>query len=170
MDDGVRHDQQLVFTVADGDYGIPVLKVKEILQWEEVTPVPGTPPAVAGVTNVRGAPTPVIDLARKFGLGSRDVGRRTCILVVEALLGGAATVVGLKAEAVQEVLDLAPGDLVDPPSFGGDVRVDFLHGLARHGKRFVLLLDIDRVLAAADAEISAAIASATGAADGQEAA
>ncbi|HSM91819.1 MAG TPA: chemotaxis protein CheW [Anaeromyxobacteraceae bacterium] len=160
MDDGVRHDQQLVFTVADGDYGIPVLKVKEILQWEEVTPVPGTPPAIAGVTNVRGIPTPVVDLARKFGLGSREVGRRTCILVVEAVLGGAPTVLGLKAEAVQEVLDLAPGDLAEPPSFGGDVRVDFLHGLARHGKRFVLLLDIDRVLAAADAELSAAIAAA----------
>jgi purine-binding chemotaxis protein CheW len=169
MDDGVRHDQQLVFTVADGDYGIPVLKVREILQWEEVTPVPGTPPTVAGVTNVRGTPTPVIDLARKFGLGSRAPGRLTCILVVEALLGGAVAVVGLKVEAVREVLDVAPADHSPAPSFGADVRVDFLHGLARHGKRFVLLLDIDRVLAAADAEISAAIASASGAAK-QEAA
>lgn len=169
MDDGVRHDQQLVFTVADGDFGIPVLKVKEILQWEGVTPVPGTPPAVAGVTSVRGTPTPVIDLARKFGLGSRPPGRLTCILVVEALLEGAVTVVGLKVEAVQEVLDVAPGERAAPPSFGAEVRVAFLHGLARRGKGFVLLLDVDRVLAAADEEISAAIASASGAAT-QEAA
>ncbi len=165
MDDGVRHDQQLVFTVAGGDYGMPVLKVKEILQWEEVTPVPGTPPAIAGVTNVRGTPTPVIDLARKFGLGSRPPGRLTCILVVEALLGGAVTVVGLKVEAVQEVLDITPGHVAPPPSFGADARVDFLQGIARHGKRFLLLLDIDRVLAAADAEICAAIASVNDAAN-----
>ena len=167
MDDKVRHEQQLVFTVADGDFGVPVLKVKEILQWEGVTAVPGTPAAVAGVTNVRGTATPVVDLAQKFGLGSRPAGKRTCILVVEARVGGEPIVMGLKVEAVQEVLDLTPGDLVEPPSFGGDVRVDFLHGLARHGKRFVLLLDIDRVLAAADAELSAAIA---GAAAQQEAA
>lgn len=160
MADAVRHDQQLVFTVADGDYGIPVLKVKEILQWEEVTAVPGTPPHVAGVTNVRGVPTAVVDLARRFGLGSRPAGRRTCILVVETVLGGTPAVVGLKAEAVQEVIDVLPDDLLPPPSLGTEARIDFLHGLARHGKGFVLLLDIDRALAANEGELSAAIASA----------
>jgi purine-binding chemotaxis protein CheW len=156
----ISHDQQLVFTVAEGDYGIPVLKVKEILQWEEVTPVPGTPPSVAGVTNVRGLPIPVIDLSRRFGLGARPAGRRTCILVVETILGDAPAVVGLKAEAVQEVIDVPPAERLPPPSLGTEARIDFLHGLARHGKGFVLLLDIDRVLAAAEGELSAAIAAA----------
>jgi purine-binding chemotaxis protein CheW len=149
------HEQQLVFTTGDADFGIPVLKVKEILQWEGVTAVPGTPPAIAGVTNVRGTATPVIDLSMKFGYGARPAGKRTCILVVETQVAGEAAVMGLKVDAVQEVLDLAPDDVEPPPSFGAGVRVDFLQGLARHGKRFVLLLDIDRVLAAADAELAA---------------
>lgn len=161
MADALRHEQQLVFTVAGTDYGLPVLKVREILQWEGVTPVPGTPPAISGVTNIRGAATPVLDVALKFGLGARPDGKRTCILVVEALVGGEPTVMGLKVDAVQEVLDLTPGDVEPPPSFGAGVSLDFLHGLARHGKRFVLLLDIDRVLSAADAELGAFIARAT---------
>lgn len=160
MDDKIRHEQQLVFTVADGDFGVPVLKVKEILQWEGVTAVPGTPAAVAGVTNVRGTATPVVDLAQKFGLGARPASKRTCILVVEARVGGDPIVMGLKVEAVQEVLDLADDDVEPPPSFGTGVRVDFLHGLAHHGKRFVLLLDIDRVLGATDTELQAFIARA----------
>lgn len=156
-----RHDQQLVFTIGDADFGIPVLKVKEILQWEGVTAVPGTPPAVAGVTNVRGTATPVVDLSVKFGYGARPAGKRTCILVVETQVAGEAAVMGLKVDAVQEVLDLAPGDVEPPPAFGAGVRVDFLRGLARHGKqRFVLLLELDRVLAAADAELAALVASA----------
>jgi purine-binding chemotaxis protein CheW len=161
MNDAIRHDQELVFTAGESDFGIPVLKVKEILQWEGVTAVPGTPPAIAGVTNVRGTATPVIDLAMKFGLGARPTGKRTCILVVEAQIGGEATVMGLKVEAVQEVLDLGPDDVEPPPSFGAGVRLDFLRGLARHGKqRFLLLLDIDRVLSATDAELTAYIGSA----------
>jgi purine-binding chemotaxis protein CheW len=161
MEKETRHDQQLVFTLGDVDFGIPVLKVREILQWEGVTAVPGTPPAIAGVTNVRGTATPVVDLAARFGYGARAAGKRTCILVVEAEIGGDPAVMGLKVDAVQEVLDLAPADVEPPPSFGAGVRVDFLSGLARHGKqRFVLLLELDRVLSATDAEVATFIESA----------
>lgn len=169
MEQPVRHEQQLAFTVAGIDYGIPVLKVKEILQWEGVTPVPGTPPAIAGVANVRGAATPIIDVGQKFGAGTHPEGKRTCILVVEARLDGEPVVMGLKVDAVQEVLDLSPDDVEPPPSFGAGVRLDFLHGLARHGKRFVLLIDVDRVLAASDEELRAFVADAAKAGE-QEAA
>lgn len=160
MDDAVRHEQQLVFTVAGSDFGIPVLHVKEILQWEGVTPVPGTPPAVAGVASIRGTATPVVDLAVKVGRPSAPAGKRTCILVVEARLGGEPVVMGLKVDAVQAVLDLRPDDVEPPPSFGAGVTLDFLHGLARQGKQFVLLLDVDRVLAATDEQLRAFIAGA----------
>lgn len=152
--------QYLSFTVAGTDYGLPILKVKEILQWEDVTRVPGTPAAIRGVMNVRGSVVPVVDLGVKFGKPEAAPTKRTCVLVVEAEVGGAPLVVGVMADLVREVVDLAPGDVEPPPSFGTGVRVDHLLGMGKVAKGFVLLLDIDRVLSASEAELAAAAAEA----------
>jgi chemotaxis signal transduction protein len=156
--------QYLSFTVAGTDYGLPILAVKEILQHEEPTTVPGTPPSIRGVINVRGQVVPVVDLALKFGKSETVATNRTCILVVETHAGGERLVLGVLADAVNEVLDLPAADIEPPPSFGSNVRVDYLTGVGKVGKAFVLLLDLDRVLSASEAELAATAALAAEAA------
>jgi purine-binding chemotaxis protein CheW len=142
--------QYLGFVVAGHECAVGILRVREILEYEAVTPVPGTPPWVRGVMNLRGSVVPVLDLAVKFGLPPGEVTRRTCIVVVETDLEGERVVMGVLADAVSQVLDVAAGDVETAPAFGTAVRVDYLLGLGRVGDRFVLLLDIDRVLSAAE--------------------
>jgi purine-binding chemotaxis protein CheW len=154
----VKAPQYLSFTIAGTDYGLPILTVKEILQHEETTRVPGTPPSIRGVINVRGQVVPVVDLAVKFGRGESAVSKRTCILVVEAVLGADRLTVGVLADAVNEVLDLPPSEIEAAPSFGANVRVDYLTGMGKVGKGFVLLLDAERVLSASEAELAAQVA------------
>ena len=147
--------QYLSFSVGGSDYGVGILRVKEILQYEAITPVPSMPPSVLGVLNLRGSVVPVIDLAVKFGLPPTAVTKRTCILVGETALDGVTTVMGVIADAVSEVLELAPDDIEPPPPFGTRVRADFLLGMGKVGRGFVLLLDLDRVLAAGERELLA---------------
>jgi purine-binding chemotaxis protein CheW len=149
--------QFLSFSVAGSDYGLPILKVREILSYEGATPVPGTPPSIRGVVNVRGAVVPVVDLAVKFGRPATEATKRTCVLVVDAVSGGESITIGLLAAAVNEVVELAAGDVEPPPAFGTGVRVDYLLGLGKTPAGFVLLLDLDRVLSASEAEIAAAV-------------
>jgi len=153
-----EREQHLAFSVAGGDYALGILNVKEILQYEEVTKVPSTPRSIRGVINLRGSVVPVVDLAVKFGLPEASVTKRTCILVVEVDLGGAPTVMGLMADAVSEVIELGSDDVEEPPSFGTGVKVDYIVGMGKVGRKFVLLLDIDKVLAAEeDALVRAAL-------------
>jgi purine-binding chemotaxis protein CheW len=156
----VKAPQYLSFTIAGTDYGLPILTVKEILQFEETTRVPGTPPSIRGVINVRGQVVPIVDLAVKFGRGETAISKRTCILVVEAAMGGDRLTVGVLADAVNEVLDLPAQEIEAAPSFGANVRVDYLTGMGKVGRSFVLLLDADRVLSASEVELAAQVAAA----------
>lgn len=142
--------QYLGFTLAGEACAIRVLDVKEIIEYAVVTRVPTTPPWVRGVMNLRGRVVPVIDLAVKFGLPESPVTRRTCIVVVEVELDGEPAVMGLVVDSVSQVMELPPSDVLPPPRFGTSVRVEYLLGLGRLADRFVLLLDIDRVLSAAE--------------------
>jgi purine-binding chemotaxis protein CheW len=164
----VKAPQYLSFTIAGTDYGLPILTVKEILQHEEGTRVPGTPPSIRGVINVRGQVVPVVDLAVKFGRGETAVTKRTCILVVEAEVGGDRLTVGVLADAVNEVLDLPLAEIEAAPTFGANVRVDYLTGMGKVGRGFVLLLDADRVLSASEAELATQAAAAQAAASPAE--
>ncbi len=155
--DTAERRQYLSFGLAGNDYAVGILQVKEILQYETVTRVPSVPPSIRGVINLRGAVVPVVDLAVKFGLPATPVTKRTCILIVEAALGGERTVMGVVADAVREVLELGPEEIEPPPSFGTQVRVDFLVGMGRAGKGFVLLLDLDRVISAGERDLSATL-------------
>jgi purine-binding chemotaxis protein CheW len=122
--------------------------VREIVEYGAVTRVPSTPPWIRGVVNLRGAVVTVVDLAVKFGLPSSPLDRRTCIVIVETTLGREETVMGVVADVVDEVAAIAPDAIEPPPPFGTCVRVEFLVGLARSGRKFLQLLDIDKVLAA----------------------
>jgi purine-binding chemotaxis protein CheW len=149
--------QHLSFTVGGVDCGLPILKVKEILQFEDVTRIPGAPMAVRGVINVRGSVVPVVDLGVKWGDAALRPTPRACVLVVEVATAGQELVVGVLAERVNEVVDLGPSDVEPPPKLVSGATVDYLTGVGKVGGRFLLLLDVDRALAAEELEQLAAL-------------
>jgi purine-binding chemotaxis protein CheW len=153
-----RMEQILSFTAAGADFGVSILKVREILQYESVTEVPGAPASVRGVANVRGAVVPVLDLGARLGRGAAAPTKRSCILVVDVAPAGEPLTLGVFADAVNEVVDLQPGDVEPPPVLGGGVKLSYIVGLGRLGKRFILLVDLDRVLSASEAKHAAAVA------------
>lgn len=139
-------NQYLTFFIRGEEYAAGILRVKEIIEFERVTRVPAMPDHVRGVINLRGAVLPVIDLAAKFGHGPSEPARTTCIVVAETKLGGEMLTVGVMADAVSEVVDIADDAVEPPPTFGTHVRADFLTGMGKLDNRLVLVLDVDRVL------------------------
>ncbi|HXB53403.1 MAG TPA: chemotaxis protein CheW [Vicinamibacteria bacterium] len=146
--------QYLGFQIAGEEYAIGILRVREILEYDTLTKVPTTPPSIRGVINLRGSVVPVVDLAVKFGLSESVISKRTCIVVVEVNLDGERAVMGVLADAVSQVIDLPASEVEPPPPFGTRVRVDCLIGMGRAGRKFVLLLDIDKLLSLDELEMT----------------
>ena len=144
--EAVEQKQYLTFLLANEEYAIGILKVKEIIEYDTVTTVPKTPKWVRGVINLRGAVVPVVDLSIKFGLELKPVTKTTCIVIVETQFESQNTTIGIIVDAVSQVMELATEDLQPVPEFGTRVKVDYLLGMAQLGKKFALLLDVDRVL------------------------
>ena len=142
----IEQTQYLSFYLAGEEYALGILKVREIIEYDTLTSVPRTPPFIRGVINLRGSVVPVIDLAIKFGLPESVITKWTCIVIVEIDFEGEQIVMGLLADSISQVIDLPPEEIEEPPSFGTTVDVDYLLGMGRSGKKFVLILDIDRVL------------------------
>src|SRR5215467_5182170 len=142
----VEQKQYLTFLLANEEYAIGILKVKEIIEYDTVTTVPKTPKWVRGVINLRGAVVPVVDLAIKFGLELKPVTKTTCIVIVETQFESQNTTIGIIVDAVSQVMELATDDVQPVPEFGTRVKVDYLLGMAQLGKKFALLLDVDKVL------------------------
>jgi purine-binding chemotaxis protein CheW len=155
--------QYLGFHVADEEYAVGILRVREILEYDTLTKVPGTPASIRGVINLRGRVVPVVDLAVKLGLPESCITKRSCIVVVEVALEGVATVMGVLADAVSQVIDLPASEIEPPPPFGPRVRVDCLLGMGRAGRKFVLLLDIDRLLSTDELAVAAQLEAETAA-------
>lgn len=137
-----RGGKYLTFFLGNEEYGVEILKVREIIGLMPITRVPRTPEAVCGLINLRGKVIPVIDLRLKFGLNAADHGQRTCIIVVQA----AGVEFGVVIDRVSEVANVADADIENTPAFGADIDTDYLLGIAKSGGRVKLLLDIDRVL------------------------
>ncbi len=144
--------QHLTFQLAGEEYAIGILRVKEIIEYDVVTAVPRAPAAIRGVINLRGSVVPVVDLAVRFGLPERSISKRTCIVIVEVGTGADRTVMGVMADAVSQVIELGPDDVEPPPSFGTPVGHEFLVGMGRADRKFILILDIDRLLTALASE------------------
>lgn len=138
--------QYLSFFLAGEEYALGILQVKEIIEHDTVTRIPGAPAWIGGVLNLRGSVLPVIDVGMKLGLSPCTITRRTCIVVVEIDCQGDALVLGFLVDAVGQVLDFAPDEVEGPPAFGTPILADYLVGMGRAGKKFVLLLDADRIL------------------------
>src|SRR6266404_2101430 len=138
--------QYLTFMIGNEEYAVSLLKVKEIIEYDTITEVPKTPEWVRGVIHLRGSVVPVIDLAVKFRQSPSVAGKLTCIVITEVECEGEATVMGVMADSVRQVIDLRPQDVEEPPTFGTRVKVDYLLGMARAGKKFCLILDTEKVL------------------------
>jgi purine-binding chemotaxis protein CheW len=157
--DAAEQTQYLTFQLAGEEFAFSILRVKEILEYDTITRVPNAPAAVRGVINLRGSVVPVVDLAHLFAAPATTVTKRTCIVIVEARVDGQDLVMGVLADAVSQVMDLAPDAIEPPPAFGSRVRVEYLVGMGKvDARKFVLILDIDRLLG--DVAMSAAIAAA----------
>ena len=138
--------QYLTFQLAGEEYAISILSVREIIDFGTVTRVPRTPQFIRGVINLRGSVVPVIDMAAKLGLPETVNTNRTCIVIVEVNLEGDRVHMGIVTDEVTQVLDLPSDEIEPPPAFGMQVNVDYLVGIGKVNKSFVLILDIDRVL------------------------
>lgn len=147
-----RDGKYLTFTLAAEEYGISILKVKEIIGLMAITMVPQTPGYVKGVINLRGKVIPVVDLRLKFGMPAMEYTERTCIIVVEIRADAASILIGIVVDAVSEVLNIKMGDIEETPNFGSRLQTDYILGMAKAGEGIKILLDIDRVLRSEELE------------------
>ncbi|MHC4541640.1 MAG: chemotaxis protein CheW [Planctomycetota bacterium] len=145
-----KEGKYLTFALGPEEYGLEILKVREIIGYMDITAVPQTPHHVKGVINLRGQVIPVIDLRAKFGMETTEVTEETCIIVVETSQGDRKFSTGIVVDHVQEVLDIAGEDIEEAPQFGSSVNTDFILGMGKIGESVKILLDIDKVLAGED--------------------
>jgi len=139
--------QYLTFVLGGEVFALGILAIKEIIEYAPLTAVPMMPAYVRGVINLRGAVVPVLDLAVRFGRPSSPVSKRTCIVIIEIEGGAERQVAGVVVDAVNAVLDIPAGDIEPPPAFGAQIRTDFIEGMGKVNGRFVVLLDVNHVLA-----------------------
>jgi purine-binding chemotaxis protein CheW len=137
-----RGGKYLTFFLAGEEYGVEILKVREIIGMMSVTPVPGMPAYVNGVVNLRGKVIPVIDLRLKFSMEAVAQTSESCIIVLDVQ----GRLMGMQVDRVSEVLDIAGGDIEDAPPVGDGADTAFILGMAKSKGRVKILLDIDRVL------------------------
>ena len=144
----VSRVQYLAFITAGEEYAIGIVKVSEIVEYEAVTTVPNSPIWIRGVTNLRGRVVPVVDLAVKFGLPASGISKFSCIIITEVMFQGESLIMGVFADSVSQVIDLSDDEIEQPPPFGTRVKTEYLLGMGALGKKFCLILDIDKVLSA----------------------
>ncbi len=148
-----REGKYLTFTLAEEEYGIGILKIKEIIGMMPITSVPRTPEYVKGVINLRGKVIPIIDLRLRFGMAAMAYTERTCIIVVEIESQKGTVQVGIVVDSVSEVLNIKGEDIEDTPTFGTTLDTDYILGMAKVEGGVKILLDINRVLS--ESEIAA---------------
>jgi len=140
-----RAGKYLTFHLANEEFGIRVLKVREIMGLQEITAVPQTPSHIKGVINLRGKVVPVIDLRLKFGLPIAEYTQRTCIIVTQVQGESSSVLMGIVVDGVSEVLNLTGPEIEDTPDFGEEISGRYLLGMAKIKGKLKILLDIDKV-------------------------
>jgi purine-binding chemotaxis protein CheW len=141
--------QYLTFLLGGEMFALAILNVKEIIEYGNLTEIPMMPAFIRGVINLRGSVVPVIDLSARFGDKATEIGRRTCIVIVEmkgAENEDAGQDVGIVVDAVSEVLEIPKGEIEPPPTFGAKIRADFIAGMGKVAGKFVIILNVQRVL------------------------
>jgi purine-binding chemotaxis protein CheW len=147
-----KEGKYLTFSLDKEEYGVGILRIKEIIGMMPITPVPKTPEYIKGVINLRGKVIPVMDLRLRFGMDEIDYNERTCIIVTE-IDGQIGTVmVGVVVDSVSEVLNIKEEDIEDAPAFGAKLSTDYIMGMAKMDGEVKILLEIDRVLKSEEIE------------------
>jgi purine-binding chemotaxis protein CheW len=154
--------QYLTFALGSEMFAVGILNVKEIIEYGNLTEIPMMPAFIRGVINLRGSVVPVIDLSARFGGKQTELGRRTCIVIVEVSQEDSKHDLGIMVDAVSEVLDIPGSEIEPPPSFGAKIRADFIFGMGKVVGKFVIILNINKVLSVEE------IALLTGAEGGTE--
>lgn len=149
--------QFLTFTLGSEMFAVGTLSVKEIIEYGQLTEVPMMPDFIRGVINLRGAVVPVIDLGARFGRGETKITRRTCIVIIEVPTGDEKQDIGVVVDAVSEVLEIPSSEIEPPPAFGAKIRTDFIQGMGKVNGKFVILLDVGRVLSVEEISTLAAV-------------
>lgn len=144
--------QFLSFRLGDEYFAVSIEGIREIIEFPGLTAIPLTPPFLAGVINLRGAVVPVIDLSVRFGRAKTEVGRRTCIVIVEVAVDHELQALGIIVDAVNEVVEVDAAQIEMRPNFGAGIRADFVSGMLRQGSSFVIALNLDKVLSAEELE------------------
>ena len=138
--------QYLTFLLSGEMYAVGILNVKEIIEYGSLTEIPMMPAFIRGVINLRGAVVPVIDLSARFGGRTTESSRRTCIVIIELAHEETRHDIGIVVDAVSEVLEVSDADIEPAPSFGAKIRADFIAGMGKIGGKFVIILDIQKML------------------------
>lgn len=137
--------QILTFTLGEEVFAVDISKVREVLEYTDVTRVPRTPTFMLGVINLRGSVVPVVDMRRKFGMQPSEKTVNTCVIIVEINQGGEVAVMGALADSVKEVITLEHNQIEPPPKIGTNLRSEFLRGMGKQEDHFIMLLDIDKI-------------------------
>jgi purine-binding chemotaxis protein CheW len=141
-----RNISYLSFHLGDEVFALHVSKVHKILEMTPITEVPHAPDYMKGVINLRGKVLPVIDTRIKFGMSAVEITKKTCLLVTEANVDEDEVMVCLLVDSVQAVLKLGDEDILPPPAIGSKYKSDFMSGMARVNDKFIMVLDIDKVM------------------------
>jgi purine-binding chemotaxis protein CheW len=148
-----REGKYLTFVLAGEEYGIGILKVKEIIGIMQITTVPQTPAYMKGVINLRGKVIPIVDLRVKFGIEAMEYTEKTCIIVVEVASNNQKVMIGILVDSVSEVLNIKGADIEDAPNFGSSLNTDYILGMAKTDGKVKILLEIDQVLSSEEISI-----------------
>lgn len=137
--------QYLTFRLDREVFALEISKVREVLDFTNITKVPQTPDFMLGVINLRGSVVPVVDMRLKFGMSATETTVNTCIVIVEIELDGEKTILGALADSVQEVIDLEADQIEPPPRIGTRLKTQFIKGMGKRDSTFIIILDIDKI-------------------------
>jgi purine-binding chemotaxis protein CheW len=143
---GAENQQYLTFMLGGEMFAIGILNIKEIIEYGRLTTVPMMPGFIRGVINLRGSVVPVIDLSARFGRPSTEITRRSCNVIIEVDAEDDKQDIGIVVDSVSEVLEIPATDIEPPPAFGARIRSDFISGMGKVDGRFVIVLDLGKVL------------------------
>jgi purine-binding chemotaxis protein CheW len=139
--------QFLTFVLSDEVYGVGILHIREIIEYDNLTVVPLMPDFISGVINLRGNVVPVVNLARRFEHQPKEIGKRTSIVIIDIKDNeGESVEVGIVVDVVNEVIELADSDIAAAPTFGAKIRADFIQGMGKIDDKLMILLDVNHVL------------------------
>jgi purine-binding chemotaxis protein CheW len=145
--------QYLSFILDHEIYALDIAQVREVLDFSDITKVPRMPDFMRGVINLRGGVVPVLDLRLKFGMTKTEKTIDTCIIIIDLVIEGELTLLGILVDSVKEVINMEPGHILPPPKIGSRLNTEFIKGMGKKNDGFVIIMDIDKIFSLEDVTI-----------------